>query len=279
MKIEKATEMGFCFGVRRAIELTERTVKEKGTLESLGPIIHNRQVVEKLTSYGLKVVEVLDDVQGNVVVIPSHGVGPEIVEHLKSRGVQIVDATCPFVRKAQTTAQKLGKETDKVLIFGDSSHPEVKGVLAWAGKKAVATLEVPKFDVPHRHIGVLSQTTQNSDNFSHFLRELIASNLADISELHIFNTICDATTRRQSAALELARKVDIMIVIGGQHSANTRRLAEICNFVGVKTYHIETSEELSPSWFQGKNPVGITAGASTPDWVIDKVISRLNEMG
>jgi 4-hydroxy-3-methylbut-2-enyl diphosphate reductase len=277
MKIEKASEMGFCFGVRRAIDLVEEALREKGTLESLGPIIHNRQVVERLISGGLKVLESPEDVRGSVVAIPSHGMGPEVEKNLKSRGIQVVDTTCPFVRKAQIIAQRLGKEMDYVLIFGDCSHPEVRGVLAWAGKNAVATLESPVFDAPPRHIGILSQTTQSLGNFSRFLEGLIAYSLARVPELHIFNTICDATARRQSAALELARKVDIMIVVGGQHSANTRRLAEICASSGVATYHVETAKEIDASWFLRKSSAGITAGASTPDWIVDDVISRLKE--
>jgi 4-hydroxy-3-methylbut-2-enyl diphosphate reductase len=182
------------------------------------------------------------------------------------------------VREAQIAAQRLAKETDQVFIFGDHFHPEVRGVLAWAGKNATAIRDIPEVNaLPHR-IGIISQTTQSLDNFKHFLRKFTESNLAKISELHIFNTICDATIRRQTAALELAKKVTIMIVVGGKHSANTRRLAEICASTGVVTHHIETSRELKSFWFQGKDSVGITAGASTPDWIIDEVISKLSEL-
>jgi 4-hydroxy-3-methylbut-2-enyl diphosphate reductase len=199
------------------------------------------------------------------------------MKQIKARGLEVIDATCPFVRKAQVVAQRLGKEGLGVLVFGDASHPEVQAVLGWAGKNASASLEIPQFTAPPKRLGILCQTTQNQKRFANFVARIIASDTAKFSELHIFNTICDATRKHQAAALELARRADMMIVIGGKDSANTKRLAEICADTGVTTYHIETVTELDPSWVQGRRYIGVTAGASTPDEAIDEVVLKLKE--
>ena len=278
MKIEKAAEMGFCFGVRRAIDLVEKAAQERGPLQTLGPLVHNRQVVDKLAERGVSIAERLDEIHGDIVAIASHGVGPEVMKLIKDRGLKVIDATCPFVRKAQVVAQKLGKEGFWVLVFGDASHPEVQAVLGWAGKNASASLEIPQFTAQPKRLGILCQTTQNKERFANFVARIIASDTAKFSELHIFNTICDATRRHQAAALGLAKRADLMIVIGGKDSANTRRLAEICADTGVATYHIQTVTELDPSWVQGRHHIGVTAGASTPDEAINEVVLKLQEV-
>jgi 4-hydroxy-3-methylbut-2-enyl diphosphate reductase len=277
MKIEKAAEMGFCFGVRRAIELVEKAAQERGPLQTLGALVHNRQVVYKLAERGVGIVTNLDEIRGDIVAIASHGVRPEVMKQIKARGLDVIDATCPFVRKAQVVAQRLGKEGLGVLVFGDASHPEVQAVLGWAGKNASASLEIPQFTAQPKRLGILCQTTQNQERFANFVARIIASDTAKFSELHIFNTICDATRKHQAAALELAKRADMMIVIGGKDSANTKRLAEICADTGVTTYHIETVTELDPSWVQGRRHIGVTAGASTPDEAIDEVVLKLKE--
>jgi len=278
MKIEKAAEMGFCFGVRRAIDLVEKAAQERGPLQTLGPLVHNRQVVDKLAERGVSIAERLDEIRGDIVAITSHGVGPEVMKLIKDRRLKVIDATCPFVRKAQVVAQKLGKEGFWVLVFGDASHPEVQAVLGWAGKNASASLEIPQFTAQPKRLGILCQTTQNKERFANFVARIIASDTAKFSELHIFNTICDATRRHQAAALGLAKRADLMIVIGGKDSANTRRLAEICADTGVATYHIQTVTELDPSWVQGRHHIGVTAGASTPDEAINEVVLKLQEV-
>ena len=277
MKIEKAAELGFCFGVRRAIELVEKAAQERGPLQTLGALVHNRQVVYKLAEYGVGIAASLDEIRGDIVAIASHGVGPDVMKQIKARGLEVIDATCPFVRKAQVVAQRLGKEGFGVLVFGDASHPEVQAVLGWAGKNASASLEIPQFTAQPKRLGILCQTTQNQERFANFVARIIASDTAKLSELHIFNTICDATRKHQAAALELARRADMMIVIGGKDSANTKRLAEICADTGVTTYHIETVTELDPSWVQGRRHIGVTAGASTPDEAIDELVLKLKE--
>jgi len=277
MKIEKAAEMGFCFGVRRAIDIVQKAAQERGPLQTLGALVHNQQVVDKLSECGVSIAAGLDEVRCNTIAIASHGVRPEIMKQIKARGLEVVDATCPFVRKAQIVAQRLGKEGFQVLVFGDASHPEVEAVLGWAGKNASASLEIPRFTATPKRLGILCQTTQNPERFANFVAGIITSDTAKFSELRVFNTICDATRKHQAAALDLAKRADLMIVIGGKDSANTRRLAEICSDTGVATHHIETVTEFNPSWVQRRRHVGITAGASTPDDVIAEVVLKLQE--
>ncbi|MDD5093345.1 MAG: 4-hydroxy-3-methylbut-2-enyl diphosphate reductase [Dehalococcoidia bacterium] len=275
MKIELASEMGLCFGVKRAIELAQEAVRKHELLESLGPIVHNKQVVDRFAAEGMRVIERLDQMQGHDILIPSHGVGKELNEQIAARQLNVIDATCPIVHNAQTVAQKLGLEGFKVLVFGDASHAEVEGLLSWAGKGAIAVTDVPEFRVPPRRIGILSQTTQSQAQFASFLAKFMNSQLASLSEIRIFNTICDATAKRQAAAMNLAKNVDLMMVIGGHDSANTKRLAELCNSVGVKTLHIESVDELDMLDYSPQYRIGITAGASTPEWVIREVIGKL----
>lgn len=278
MEIERASEMGFCFGVRRAIELVEKAAGERGPLQTLGALVHNRQVVDRLELCGVSVAASLDELQGNIVAIASHGVGPEGMEQVRIRGFEVIDATCPFVRKAQVVAKRLGKAGFWVLVFGDAAHPEVRGVLGWAGENASASLEVPHLDKLPRRLGILCQTTQNQERFAEFVAGVISHKSAKFTELRIFNTICDATSKHQVAALALAGRVDLMFVVGGQDSANTKRLARICADTGVPTYHIEAAAEVDPRWLRGHYRVGVTAGASTPDEVIDEVVRALEEV-
>jgi 4-hydroxy-3-methylbut-2-enyl diphosphate reductase len=220
----------------------------------------------------------LDELQGNIVAIASHGVGPEGMEQVRVRGFEVIDATCPFVRKAQVVAKRLGKAGFWVLVFGDAAHPEVRGVLGWAGENASASLEVPHLDKLPRRLGILCQTTQNQERFAEFVAGVISHKSAKFTELRIFNTLCDATSKHQVAALALAGRVDLMLVVGGQDSANTKRLARLCADTGVTTYHIETAAEVDPRWLRGHYRVGVTAGASTPDEVIDEVVQALEEV-
>ena len=277
MEIEKAGEMGFCFGVRRAMEIVEKAGVERSQLSTLGPIVHNQQVVDGLAERGINIARSLDDVSGDAVVITSHGAGPDVIEQAKARGIDVIDATCPFVRKAQVAARKLGEEGFLVVVFGDADHSEVQGMLGWAGKNAIATTDELQLAVWPQRLGILCQTTQKQAAFGRFISQIVSRNIGRISELRIINTICDATCKHQEAAFDLARRVNLMLVIGGRNSANTARLAEICTETGVTTYHIETAADLNPAWFQGLRRIGITAGASTPDDVIDRVLHTLKE--
>ena len=279
MQIEKASEMGFCTGVRRAIDILERTARRLGPLETLGPVVHNQQVIDRLATAGIHVAESLDRLQGNILAISSHGLGPEVKEEIESRGLQMIDTTCPFVRRAQVAARRLADAGFFVIVFGEESHPEVQGVLGWARGKGIATIALPKFDRLQRRIGILSQTTQSFAGFARFVAEFVQSGLAPFSELRMVNTVCDATMKRQRAALELAEGVNLMIVVGGRSSANTQRLAEICSSVGIDTHQIETAAEIDPAWLRDRRRIGVTAGASTPDYAIDEVTAKLKDLG
>ncbi len=281
VKVEKAQEMGFCFGVRQALKIVEEAASQYGRIQTLGAIVHNPQVVAMLAARGVMVAENLQELKGKFVAIPSHGVGEQVLEEIKSRGLQVVDATCPFVRKAQRTAKELAKAGFLVVVFGDASHPEVRGVLGWMKGMGIAALGEPdvlNLNPRPARLGILSQTTQSPSQFARFVSRVADSLTPELKELRVVNTICDATKKRQEAALELARRVAMMIVVGGKNSANSRRLAEICTAAGVETHHIETAEELQESWLKGQHHIGITAGASTPDEAIEEVIQKLKRL-
>ncbi|OGO03537.1 MAG: 4-hydroxy-3-methylbut-2-enyl diphosphate reductase [Chloroflexi bacterium RBG_13_53_26] len=281
MDIEKATEIGFCFGVKRALKILEDTIRDHGEVETLGPVVHNQQVVDKFSQIGVKVVTAPDQIKGNVAVIPSHGVSPNMLEELASRGLKIMDTTCPNVRKAQTAARELSEAGFWVIIFGDPTHPEVKGILGWAGHRGMATLDsksITKLDELPSRLGILSQTTRNPAQFVDFVDNIIGSLTSQIDELRIINTLCNITKNRQTAALELAKKVSLMIVVGGRNSANTRCLAQVCSSTGTETHHIETADEIKDAWLKGQGSIGITTGTSIPHSVIDEVMLKLEEM-
>jgi len=282
MEILRARDMGFCFGVRRAVDIMEARVQDTGPLTTLGSTVHNRQVVERLRQRGVEVVADLDEVDGRPVAITAHGVGPQVVEALERLGVPIVDTTCPIVTRSQQWAKRLADEGFAVIVFGDPGHKEVRGVLGWAGARGIAIageadLDRLPQDLPSR-IAVLSQTTQTEARFASFVRRLFETRMERISELRVINTLCNATTSQQAAAQELARQVDLMVVVGGSDSANTRHLAEVCREEDVETHHIETADEIDPAWLEGRRRVGVTAGASTPEFAVDEVVARLEEM-
>lgn len=280
--VEEARQTGFCLGVRRALRLLEAAVKDGGAVESLGAVVHNRQVSDKLARIGVRSIGTLDEMSGRVVGIPSHGVGRALMEEIRARGLDVVDTTCPRVRKAQRAAQKLAAAGFGVVIFGDGAHPEVRGVLDWAGDKGLVTMDganIPWEDgKPPRRLGVLCQTTQNPEYFNHFLSDVARCYLPHLEELRVVNTICNTTRERQEAALELARRVKLMLVVGGYDSSNTRRLAEVCASAGVETHHIETAGDLREEWLAAGH-IGVTAGASTPDEIVQEVISNLRAKG
>ncbi len=277
LRIEKAKGIGFCFGVRRALNILEKTARERGTVETLGAIVHNQPVLDRLSSIGVRIASRVDDIRGNVVAISAHGVSPQIEQEIRSRHINIINTTCPFVHRAQIAARRLAKASFFVIVYGDAHHPEVKGVLGRAGNNGVTSLEaktITELRPLPRRIGVLSQTTQIPAHFNEFTKQLVGLTLGKDSELRIVDTICHDIRERQSQALELAHRVSLMLVIGGHNSANTNRLAQICSEV-TKTYLIETASEIQPPWLKGKHHIGITAGASTADETIDKVIARL----
>ncbi len=275
MEIFVADSCGFCFGVKRAVDLANNAADLEGETKTLGPIIHNPQVVNSLASKGITVAESLDDLDSGNIIIRSHGVGPEIYEKAEEKGLHIIDATCPHVKKAQRDAKSVIDEGMTLIILGERNHPEVKSINLWANNEGIIIEDEKEVDdLPFaKKMGVVVQTT-----FSQFKFSCIIDMLEKKTKtLKVYKTICNATEERQNAAVKLAKNVDVMVVIGGKNSGNTRRLAEVCRDVKCATYHIETAAELEPSWFIGAQSAGITAGASTPDWIIKEVINRMNE--
>jgi 4-hydroxy-3-methylbut-2-enyl diphosphate reductase len=280
LKIEKAGKTGFCFGVRRAINTLEKLARERGGIETLGAVVHNQQVLQKLAASGVKVVDNIDDIQGEAVVTSSHGVSPDLEEKIRARHNEVISTTCPNVHRAQSAAKKLAEEGFFVIIYGDAGHPEVKGILGWAKGKGIATTDekaVAAIDpLPHR-LGILSQTTQVPARFAEFVEKITALAATENLEIRVIDTICDDLRERQAAALELAGRVDLMLVVGGRSSANTNRLAELCGQV-TETHLIETAAEIDPAWLEGKQHIGVTSGASTAEETVDEVMRKLENL-
>jgi 4-hydroxy-3-methylbut-2-enyl diphosphate reductase len=275
MKVLRAEKCGFCFGVRRAIDMAGDRLKAGGKVYSLGPIIHNPQVIERLAASGLTVVHSPEEVTEGTVIIRSHGASQAVIEGLASRGIEVVDATCPLVKRAQQRARELAEAGYSVVVVGEPHHPEVEAIVANVAGAIVVDDELPGDLKRSRRIGVIAQTTQTPDSFRAVVSRLIE---LDFEELRVYNTICNATVDRQRAALELTQKVDVMFVLGGMNSANTARLAQLCDATGVPTFHLETASELTPEMTAGRRSAGVTAGASTPDWIIDEFVKRLEAM-
>jgi 4-hydroxy-3-methylbut-2-enyl diphosphate reductase len=268
---------GFCFGVKRALKMAFEAARGgDGTVVTLGAIIHNPQVVAKLEEEGLRVVKDLDGVEGGTLVVRSHGLPRSVLVRAEAKGMTIVDATCPFVKQAQERAAQLEREGHAVVVVGEEDHPEVLSITgSLKGRATVVdgTAELPELPQAKRY-GVVCQTTQPQEHLSSVVQAL----LSRTREIKVFNTICEATFDRQESALEMARRVDVMLVVGGRNSANTRRLWELCRDAGCDAYHIETADELEPGWFEGKKEVGITGGASTPQWIVDDVVAAVERV-
>ncbi|MEI6512794.1 MAG: 4-hydroxy-3-methylbut-2-enyl diphosphate reductase [bacterium] len=277
-KVALANAYGFCFGVRRAVQIVEQARQERfGKLTTLGPIIHNPQVVNKHQQMGIELAANLEDISDGTVVMSAHGVPPSTIQRAKELGLDIIDVTCPFVVKVHRAAKIMAQEGYTIVIVGDKGHSEVKGVLGTVesvgGKVFVVSTPEEVADLPiGRKVGVVCQTTQKASNFAAVLGEIALRSY----ETRSYNTICGATDELQSAALALSNESDVILVIGGKNSANTRRLRDICESHGVPTYHIETRDEIQPEWLEGKSVVGVTAGASTPDSVINDVLDWLS---
>ncbi len=278
MQVILAEKRGFCFGVTTAICEAEKALTQhgQGNVYALGPIIHNKQVCRKLEEAGLKVVEIPDEVPaGGVVLIRSHGVRPDVIEALRSRGLEVVDATCRLVKRAQQVVKQLHEEGYKVVMIGDKDHPEVTGVVAYApdviivdSEKDIDT-EVPLL----AKLGIVAQTTHAPDKVGRLIGYIATR---PFREIRIVSTLCTEVGRRQQAAIELCKKVDVMFVLGGLHSANTKELADLCRNEGVTTHHLENWEQFQPAMVAGKKTAGVTAGASTPEWVVQEFVEKLH---
>lgn len=276
MKIELASSYGFCFGVKRAIRIAE---EHKGS-KTYGPLIHNKDEINRLKEgFDIGLAEKLDDIkESDAVVIRTHGIPKDELSVLKAQKNEVIDATCPYVTTPQKIVEEMSSEGYSIVIFGDQNHPEIKGVVSYATdpKDAFIVLEAEELKIlPLRSkVAVVSQTTRNPEDFIQIVNALILNQ----KEVRVFNTICNATFENQDAAAELAKRADVMIVIGGKHSSNTKQLHSICKRDCAESYLIENESELDPAWFEGKALCGISAGASTPDWIVQNVIDKIETL-
>lgn len=268
---------GFCFGVERATKMAfDASSKHKDPIYTIGPIIHNPQVVKDLEAEGVLARNDISDITGGTVIVRSHGVAADVLEGAKSKKLEILDATCPFVKKAQKNAKELSEDGYTVLVVGDGKHPEVQGILSYVEGEVYVANSVEDIERmnPVKRLGIVAQTTQSQENFD----AIVNACMEKSDDIKICNTICDATQVRQSESIALAGRVDCMIVIGGYNSANTKRLASLCREILDNTHHIESVDEIEDSWFVAAQKVGITAGASTPSVTIEEVRKCIDEI-
>jgi (E)-4-hydroxy-3-methyl-but-2-enyl pyrophosphate reductase len=279
MKVLLADEYGFCFGVERAVEMVEDALEEGDTVRTLGPLIHNEQEMQRLGKYGVSTISEPVQIQrGQTAVIRAHGVTPEVQKELEEKASKVVDATCPFVTRVQKLAARAAEQDRHVIVVGNPDHPEMIGVKGYAPDHAFVIkdeTEVPNLPRLKNPL-VVSQTTIKAKTFFD-TAEAIKTKTDD--EVQIVNTICSATRDRQDAARALAGEVDAFYIIGGRHSSNSRKLLAVCAEQCPKSFLIETEEEIDPQDLIGADRVGVTAGASTPNWLIEKIIKHLEEIG
>jgi 4-hydroxy-3-methylbut-2-enyl diphosphate reductase len=297
-RVVVATELGYCWGVRRALDIVQQAADTGGRIAPIGDVIHNPQVVSRLRERGVEGAASVDEAVGRGfrrVAITAHGMGPHLAGEAEQAGVELIDTTCPLVTKVQRLAQKLARQGYYIVVYGDSYHPEVRSVIGWAGtSKAIAAKKIEDLpwnakrgDVgdgkvtPPRKVAVVSQTTKNIDELMRFAQALQAMVVPEGGEFRLCNTICEPTSERQKALRRLVETdhVDVIFAIGGKKSSNTARLAEVGQSLGVPSYHIERPDEIDAAWLEGVATVGVTAGASTPDDVIQAVVDELDRQG
>lgn len=278
MKIEVAESAGFCFGVAKAVEVANKIIIEQGEVYSTGDIIHNSVVMEDLRKKGLKTVDSPDDIPKNSnFIIRAHGEPPSSYENAKLKNLNVCDATCSYVHNIHRLVEKIHKEGRKIIIFGLAGHPEIRGINGYCGNSAYiieTEEEAKKLEDEGFDYSLIAQTTANTESYEK-IYNILKSKLQKISK---HDTICEATQKRQQETVELAQKADIMIVIGGKNSSNTKKLYEICIRNHTKTHWVERAEELSSDMIIGYNYIGITAGASTPDWIVKEVVEKMSEL-
>ncbi len=271
MEVKLAQKYGFCFGVKRAIRIAEDNVGST----TFGPLIHNNKEIERLKlNFNVETAENIEDLKTQKIIVRTHGITKNDLLTLKNDKKIIVDATCPFVRKPQKIIEEMDTDNYHIIIFGDKNHPEVKSVMSYATNcSVILTTDEIDFKKVGSKVAVVSQTTRKSADFLKIIQFLVNN----IEEVRIFNTICNATYENQEAAKELSFDVDIMIIVGGKNSSNTKQLYSICKINCDNSYLIEDKNDLLDEWFIGKKLCGITAGASTPDWIIDGVVKKIKE--
>jgi 4-hydroxy-3-methylbut-2-enyl diphosphate reductase len=270
-----ARRSGFCFGVKRAVDMAFNASKTSTGVYTLGPIIHNPQVVERLKTKKVLPTENIETREIQNLIIRTHGVPQDVSKRLATMPYKVLDATCPFVKKAQQYAKLLKEAGYQVIIIGDKEHPEVKGLMSYAGDKAIVVGKSDPLPKLKSRVGVVVQTTHPISQLQGFISDM----LWQVKELKVYNTICNSTALRLKETKEMAGQVEVMVVVGGKNSANTTQLAHLCSSLSVPTYHIETAEEIQDAWFSGVRKAGITAGASTPDWIIKEVEERIRDRG
>lgn len=285
MKVLVAQKCGFCFGVERAIELAQQTLAERGNVYCIGDIIHNKQVVGRLAQAGLEVVDNVDEIPDRptdsadevpTVLIRSHGCHPALIDEIEKRGLRLADATCILVKRAQKLVRELHEQGYIVVVNGDPGHPEIEGVVGYAPNVIVVANEDDLEKLPASgRLAVISQTTHAAEEFGRIVGLIAARGY---SEMKVVNTICRETARRQASAIDLCGQVDVMFVLGSLHSANTGELAELCRRNGVETYHLQNWSEFQQDYVAKKSTAGVTAGASTPDWIIEEFVENLRDL-
>jgi 4-hydroxy-3-methylbut-2-enyl diphosphate reductase len=277
MKVIVAKTAGFCFGVKRAVNIAFRVSRKKlNGVYTLGPIIHNPQVVERLRQKGIIPIEDIKKKKDiEALIIRTHGIPLHLSKKISSLGYEIIDATCPFVKRAQYYAKLLSEEGYQVIIMGEREHPEVTGLMSYASGDVIVVNEKNPIPRLKSKVGIVVQTTQPLEA----LKRVLSNAIEYAKEIKVYNTICNSTALRLKETEEMAKKVDVMVVVGGKNSANTTQLAKLCRSLSVPTYHIETSSEIKDIWFKGAKRVGITAGASTPEWIIKEVEGRIKDIG
>ena len=279
MKVYLAEYAGFCMGVQRAIDLAHKTASEEAApVFVLHEIVHNNSVVKDLAARGVKSVDSVDEVDKGTLIISAHGAAPEVIKKAQAKGLKVVDTTCPLVSKIDRIITRLTGSGHTIFLLGDKDHAEVKGLKAVAPDVTHVFRfleEIDSLPLVEGPAALVSQTTQNIK----FFEEVVKKIKARYPQAEIYNTICDATEKRQTAAMELGKQVEIMITVGSRNSANSKRLQEVAETVAPKSYLVDNANELEPQWFSGVSKVGVTAGASTPDILIDGVIERIKSFG
>jgi (E)-4-hydroxy-3-methyl-but-2-enyl pyrophosphate reductase len=276
VKVVVAQGCGFCPGVRSAIKIAQQTLAKHKNVYSLGEIIHNKDVVRQLAEAGLKIAKQVKQIPTGIVIIRSHGAGEQELKQIREKGLKIVDATCILVKRVQKIAKMLYEQGYKVVIIGDKGHPEIRAVI---GSAPNITVIGSKSDInnlgKNQKLGVICQTTQSPEHFAKMLAQIAKTRF---SELKVINTLCKEAMKRQTCAVQLCKQVDIMFVLGGLHSANTITLAELCKKYNIQTFHLQNWKELDKSILRGKNIAGVTAGASTPQWIISEFVDNLRKI-